>query len=346
MTPSPFWHAELLKISMAHPKDQTSNPAMALFALGHADASLSFLKLFPDETAEDVSSILAFRVLGELWRQYRIDSKINHGRTLLSMDNGYELRVFTTLIDEMAGWPPLLAANAVIRAHSPALSVDERRLYDDEIDDERDIILEICDQIARLPADLDPIRRAGLLIDRCQKLEERHEFGVCWALNLAAANRLDILGRANGVPPYPALFNREMLRFDRSRTWRDKALCAALTQAAHQLSALSFDSFHAVKTFKAQFPDLRRNSRLSSAHAYLSGLGELTPSLLARLLACTEPGARKMLRQLMSAGFAYSHPPSPAFERSSGYRLGWAASTWLRSYSLAEASATELFFDD
>lgn len=331
---------------MAHPEDQTPNPAMALFALGHVDASLSFLKLLPDETAEDVTSILAFRVLGELWKQYRIDCKINHGRTLLSMDNGYELRVFTALIDELACWPPLLAANAVIRTHSPALSAEERRLYDVEIDDKRDVVLEICDQIARLPADLDPIRGAGLLIDRCQKLEEQHEFGVCWALNLAAANRLDILGRAKGSPPFPVLFNREMLRFDRSRTWRDKALCAALTQAAHQLSAAALDSFHAVKTFKAQFPDLRRNSRLGTAHAYLSGIGELTPTLLARLLACTEPGARKMLRQLMSAGFARSHSPSSVFENSSGFRLGWPAASWLRSFSLTDAAENELFSDD
>ena len=331
---------------MSHPEDQTSNPAMALFALGHADASLSFLKLLPEERGEDVSSILAFRLLGQFWKQYRIDCKINHGRTLLSIDNGYELRMFTALIDEMAGWPPLLAANAVIRAHSPALSVDERRLYDDEINDKRDIILEICDQIARLPADLDPISRAGLLIDRCQKLEEQLEFGVCWALNMAAANRFDILGRRKGAPLFPALFNREMLRFDRSRTWRDKALCAALTESAHQLSASALDSFHAVKTFKSQFPDLRRNSRLGTAHAYLSGIGELTPTLLARLLGCTEPGARKMLRQLMSAGFAQNHRPSPVFENSSGFRLGWPGATWLRSYSLADAAKSELFSDD
>jgi hypothetical protein len=331
---------------MARSEDQTSNPAMALFALGHADASLSFLKLLPDEIAEDVTSILAFRVLGELWKQYRIDCKINHGRTLLSIDNGYELRVFTALIDELADWPPLLAANSFIRTHSPALSAEERRLYDDEIDDKRDIVLEICDQIARLPADLDPIRRVGLLIDRCQKLEEQHEFGVCWALNLSAANRLDILGRANGSPPFPALFNREMLRFDRFRTWRDKALCASLTESAHQLSGLSFDSFHAVKTFKARFPDLRRNSRLGTAHAYLSGIGELSPTLLARLLGCSEPGARKMLRQLMSAGFAQNHPPSPVFENSSCFRLGWPGATWLRSYSLADAADDELFSHD
>lgn len=331
---------------MASSEDQISNPAIALFALGHADASFSFLKLLPDGIVADVSSIIAFRLLGELWKQYRIDCKINHGRTLLSMDNGYELRVFTALIDELAGWPPLLAANSFIRTHSPALSAEERCLYDVEIDDRRDIVLEICDQIARLPADLDPIRRSGLLIDRCQKLEEQHEFGVCWALNLAAANRLDILGRAKGSPPYPALFNREMLRFDRSRTWRDKALCASLTESAHQLSGLSFDSFHAVMKFRAQFPDLRRNSRLGSAHAYLSGIGELTPTLLARLLGCTDPGARKMLRQLMSAGLAQSHSPSPVFENSSGFRLGWPAASWLRSFSLADATKSELFSDD
>lgn len=330
---------------MARSEDQTSNPAMALFALGHADASLSFLKLLPDETAKDVTSILAFRVLGELWKQYRIDCKINHGRTLLSMDNGYELRVFTALIDELAGWPSLFAANSFIRTHSPALSAEEHRLYDDEIDDKRDIVLEVCDQIARLPADLDPMRRAGLLIDRCQKLEEHYEFGVCWALNLSAANRLDILGRATGAAPFPALFNREMLRFDRSRTWRDKALCAALSESAHQLSAAALDSFHAVKTFTSQFPDLRRNSRLGTAHAYLSGIGELTPTLLALLLGCSEPGARKMLRQLMSAGFAQNHPPSPVFENSSGFRLGWPVASWLRSFSLTDASENELFSD-
>ena len=331
---------------MAHSEDQTPNPAMALFALGHADASLSFLRLLPDNIGEEVTNILAFRLLGELWKQYRIDCKINHGRTLLSMDNGYELRVFTTLIDELGGWPPLLAANAVIRAHSPALSIVERRLHDDEIDDSRDLVLEICDQITRLPADPGPIRRAGLLIDRGQKLEEQHEFGVCWALNLAAANWLDILGRVKGVPPFPALFNREMLRFDRSSTWRDQALCSALTKSAHQLSAAAFESFHAIKTFKALFPDLRRNSRLGAAHVYLSGIGELTPTLLAHLLACTEPGARKMLRQLKSAGLALNHAPSPVFERTSGFRLGWPGASWLRAFPLADAAESELFSED
>jgi len=186
---------------MTYSDEPKSSPAMPLFLLGQADASISFLRLLPESVATKATSVLAFRLLDSLWQQYRIDCRINHGRTLLSVDNGYELRVFATLIDELATWPPLLDANAVIRTHAPALLADEARLFENECEVRRDIVTEICDQIGCFPAGLDPIKASGLLIDRCQKLEEQHEFGICWALNLLGANRLDVLGRSKSCPP-------------------------------------------------------------------------------------------------------------------------------------------------
>lgn len=239
-----------------------------------------------------------------------------------------------------------MTANNIVRAHSPALSVVENQLYESVIDDSRDAVAEVCDQIARLPADIDPIKRASLLIDRCQKLEETLEFGVAWALNLAGANRLDVLGRAKAAAPFPALFSREMLRFDRSKAWRHQALSAALTEAAHHLSSVAIESIHAVHNFRAVFPDLRRNSRLGSAFVLVAGLGEMSPTLLARLVGCTEPGARKMLKQLASAGLAAAQSPSPAFELVHSFRLGWPGATWLRSNSVDDVPDVDPFDDE
>ncbi len=330
---------------MTYSDEPKSSPAMPLFLLGQADASISFLRLLPESVATKATSVLAFRLLDSLWQQYRIDCRINHGRTLLSVDNGYELRVFATLIDELATWPPLLDANAVIRTHAPALLADEARLFENECEVRRDIVTEICDQIGCFPAGLDPIKASGLLIDRCQKLEEQHEFGICWALNLLGANRLDVLGRSKSCPPFPSLFRREMQRFDRSRAWREDALRNALAKAAHNVSAQLFASVHAVQAFALAFPALRRNSRLELAFIYLVGIGDLTPTLLAHLVGCSEPGARKMLRQLADSGLAVHSPPSPSFKRVPGFRLGWPSAPWLRSNSMLESQVAELFND-
>lgn len=238
------------------------------------------------------------------------------------------------------------AANSLVRAHSPALSTGERRQYDDEIDGKREIIAEVCEQIGRLPAEIDPIQRAALLMDRCQKLEEQGELGVCWALNLSAANQLNVLGGSKVTPPFPALFSREMLRFDRSKSWRNQALCSALAGSAHEISANAFESVHASNSFRAAFPDLRRNSRLALAHSYLSGIGVLSPTLLSKLVGCTEPGARKMLRQLADAGLARVKDPSPSFERVRTFRLGGSSAAWLRSFSVLPYHPEDVFSDD
>lgn len=321
-------------------------PALPIFALGHADASLSFLKLLPDDAREDVATTLAYRLLSKLWTQYRIDCGINQGRTLLGTDNGYELRVFTALVDEVCDWVPMRSAIGIVRAHSPALSAYERQLYQSEVDEKRPLLLEVCEQIGWLTTDLDPARRAALLIDRCQKLDELSDYGICWALNLVGAFRLNPLGASKTSVPFPALFRREFLRFDRSKTWRDGALRAALAESAHEVSAAVFDGFHSKAAFDTLFPRLRSNSRLALAHVYLSGISELPPALLGRLVGCSEPGARKMLKKLMVAGFARHHTASPVFEHVEGFRLGWSSASWLRSFSTATAPAPEDHFDE
>lgn len=325
--------------------DSAVTPALSVFALGHVDASLSIVELLPDGVREGVETMLAFRLLSKLWLQYRIDCGISQGRTLSSPDNGYELRVFTLLVDEVCDWAPLRAANSSIRSNAPALSDFERQLCDDDIAHKLPLLFEVCDQVDRLSADLDPIRRSGLLIERCQKLDEVSDYGICWALNLVTAFRMKPLGMSKAVP-FPALLRRELLRFDRSLAWRDGALLAALAESAHEVSAAIFDSIHSNTLFADSFPVLRRNSRLGLAHIYLCGIGEITPSNLARLLGCSEPGARKMLRQLVVAGFAAHHPPSPVFVRSDRFRLGWPSARWLRSFSLSDAPLRADHFDD
>jgi hypothetical protein len=188
-------------VTMTMPSDTATGPALAIFALGHVDASLSFLRLLPDGVREDVATIVAYRLLSKLWIQYRIDCGISQGRTLLSPDNGYELRVFTTLIDEVCEWEPLRAAIGVVRAHSPALSAYERQCYESEVDEKRALLLDVCEQIERLATEIDPARRASLLIDRCLKLDEVSDYGICWALNLVASFRMNPLGRRRHLSP-------------------------------------------------------------------------------------------------------------------------------------------------
>lgn len=328
------------------PSDPAATPALSVFALGHVDASLSILKLLPDGIRDTVETILAFRLLSKLWIQYRIDCGINQGRTLSSPDNGYELRVFTALVDEVCDWAPLRSASSIVRSNAPALAGIERQLYDDEIEHKLPLLLEVSEQVDRLTADMDPIRRAGFLIDRCQKLDEVSDYGICWALNLVIAFHMKPLGMSKASVPFPALFRRELLRFDRSQSWRDGALVAALAESAHKVSAAIFDCVHSKSAFDGAFGGLRRNSRLGPAHIYLCGMGEISPSLLARLIGCSEPGARKMLNQLVEAGFATRHRPSPAFVRSDRFRLGWSGAAWLRSFSISDAPLRADHFDD
>lgn len=328
------------------PSYPAATPALSVFALGHVDASLSILKLLPDGIRDTVETILAFRLLSKLWIQYRIDCGISQGRTLCSPDNGYELRLFSALVDEVCDWAPMRDANSIVRSNAPALDGIERQLYDDEVEHKLPLLLEVSEQVDRLTTDIDPIRRAGLLIDRCQKLDEVSEYGICWALNLVIAFRIKPLGMSKASVPFPALFRRELLRFDRSQSWRDGALLAALAESAHEISAAIFDCVHSKSAFDGAFPGLRRNSRLSLAHIYLCGIGEMTPSLLARLIGCSEPGARKMLNQLVETGFATHHRPSPAFVRSDRFRLGSSGAAWLRSFSISDAPLRTDHFDD
>jgi hypothetical protein len=325
---------------MTQPQFERDAPNLvrAVFALGHADASLSFLRLLPAELGDRVTAVLALKLLAALWSQYRIDSGINHGRTLLSFDNGYEHRIFTRLIEEFADWEPLRTANALIRANAPALSPDERLVYEAEIDVRRDLLAEVRKQTMRLPADLDPLRQARLLIERCQKLEVLGEFGVCWALNLASALDFRVLGASKTAAPFPALFSREMLRFDRSSAWRDSALRAALVGSAQVVSRAVFGSFAGLSAFESAFTGLRSNSRLGAAFGYVLGIGELTPALLARLVECSEPGARKMLQQLVGGGFLTHRGQSASFSVIENYHLAAPGAVWLGSFSIAEAA--------
>lgn len=323
-----------------------SGAALAIFALGHADASLSFIRLLPGETRADIETILAFRLLSRLWNQYCIDSGVSQGRTLLSADNGYEIRVFSALIDVVCDWPPLRVANGVVRSHSPALSAYDRELYEIELDDKRTQLLDVGEQIERLPLDITPWKRVALLIDRCHKLDEMSDHGICWALNLSGAFSLLPLGSPKAAIPFPALFSREMLRFDRSPSWRVSALEAAIAESAQALSAMAFGAFHDYIAFDTEFHALRKHSRLRRAFLYLSGVGELAPALLGRLLGCSAPGARKMLNQLVVAGLATHHPPSPIFSHLGRFRLGWSSALWLRSFSVDTAAPFMDPFDD
>lgn len=324
----------------------SDSPALAIFTLGQAEASLSFITLLPELARDDVNTTLAYRLLSKLWAQYRVDCGIAHGRTLFSLDNGYELRLFATLVDELAVWAPLRSAIATVRVHSPALSLHERHIFESELEGKQQLLLEVSDQLQRLPTDLDPLARCTLLLDRCRKFEERDEYGICWALNLAAAFQMNVLGGTRARLPFPALFRREMLRFDRSKTWRDGALRSALAACAHTLSESVFGILHGHSAFEDTFSGLRSHSRLGLAYVYLAGIGELSPALLGNLLGCSEPGARKMLRQLVDAGFARHYPPAPAYVHVERFRFGWAQAPWLRSFSIDEDPAALDRFDE
>lgn len=323
-----------------------SGPLLTAFTLGRADLSLSFLHILPEEVSAQATSTLAFRLLLKLWEQYRIDRQINIGRTLFSADNGIELRTFTSLVDKIATWSPLREANLVVRQHSPALDRHQNALFDSQIEQQLELAHEVKEQLERIASDRNPVDRVGLLVDRCRKLNDVHEDGICWALNLVCANDLNPLAASNPVPPFPALLRRELLRSDRSMPWRQVELDRHLTASAQDLAATIMSIIHDFSEFSAKFPSLRQNSRLATAFSFLAGLQDLTPHILAKLIGCTEPGARKMLRQLAEAGFATQHPLAPAFVATESYRLGWPRDSWLWSSSLVDDSPYEKFDDE
>lgn len=325
-----------------------STEAMAIFAVGHYQSSRSFLNILAEDETDEITMVFALRQLSRMWHQYRMDRGINHGRTLLSMDNSFEVRVFSRLISELTEWQPLRKANSIVMGLSPALSPDERRIHDSDLSESLDVVQELTDILMRSPTDLLPFDALGQLIDKCLKLEEKHERGACWALNLGCALRADRLGLGDRSTPFPALLRREMFRFDRSKVWRRQALISAIAQSGHDSSQIIFDLYRSLSAFKFEFLSLRRHSRLRSAFSYLSGFGELNPTMLARILGCSEPGARKMLALLCGSGFAVRKTPSPAFSVATKFRSAWPKAAWLRSrgYEAAHDAGDPFSFED
>ena len=64
-----------------------------------------------------------------------------------------------------------------------------------------------------------------------------------------------------------------------------------------------FASFAGTLACDSAFSRVRGYSRLGPGFIYVLAMGELPPTLLARLVECSEPGALKMLRQLVDGGF-------------------------------------------
>jgi hypothetical protein len=77
------------------------------------------------------------------------------------------------------------------------------------------------------------------------------DFISIFAINIAVTGPTAVFKQA--IPPFPSLVSSEMLRFDRSKSCRQSALCSALTESAHQLSAAALESFHSVTAFWGEF---------------------------------------------------------------------------------------------
>jgi hypothetical protein len=291
---------------------QSTEIGMA-FALGELNVSYSFIAVLPEQRKPIMHTALAFRILARLWKQYREDSSLSHGRTLVSADNSFEIRVFLALVEQYSSWAPLRAAAGRIRAVSPALLPHEQDCRDELMDQSLALCVDVADVIGRKCSGQALAATLDRLIEACWKFDEASPTGVCWALNLLCALDPERIGMFRGQIPSPSLLRREMFRVDRSRSWRLMALEETVSRSAGQSCADILDLFACFRGFDASFAELRRHSRLREAFVYLAGIGELSPAVLARLLRCSDPGARKMLTRLGTARLAVALSPSPFF---------------------------------
>ncbi len=316
------------------PANQGSEETTA-FSLGHVDASLSFLALLSDDLRDVATQMLALKWLSRLWQQYKEDCSLNHGRTLVSLDNSFEIRLFLRLVGDFADWSPLRDAIRLLASATPALSPYEVEQFETTYPHAHDLCNDIVGQLSRLEPNRSPSARIAGMITRLESVEASSEISICWALNLVLALRPGAVGLSRLCTPFPSLLRRELFRFDRSPAWRAQALLSTITASAHMVSDDVFGGIWALRAFERGFPALRRHSRLRIALVLLVGLGEVTPSILGKLLGCTEPGARKLLGLLAGAGLGVRIAPSPAFSASTTFRLAEPGLKWMRSLGSA-----------
>jgi hypothetical protein len=281
----------------------------------------------------------------DIWRQYREDRRLGHGRTLLSADNSYEIRVFLELVCQLSEWSPLRRAACQIRDASPRLSVAEHQLSAASLEASLELIETLRPIVDRDWSDRGPDEALSLIVHASSKHDELYDDGVCWAINLLAAFFTGHIGISRGSLPSPALLRRECFRVDRSENWKLRAISELIAASAASSVNDVREILASVTAFGDAFPALRRHSRLKSAFLALVGIGELSPGRLGSLIGCSEPGARKMLYQLAKARLATPLPSSAGFAAlSKAPRL---SKPWLERVGMVDGAGVAAFeFDE
>lgn len=309
------------------------------FRLGQNDAFLRCFVPIDTQAAPPLAVPLALRLLRRLWLQYREDRALEGPASLLSNENLQErahflASVIASIDTEEEFWVLGQAIDQLQRLLSP-----EDRITDfTDILTEQDQELLNTVQMAILAASRDNKHSPDVRLHRLlnafkysNDLSERPvaQLSPCWAVNLVAALTPMSLGISTIPLPFPGLFRREMFRADRSDTWCEMALVNMITVAAETVMAETIDLQSATSQFDDIFPHRRSNGRINDVYHLLSGFGQLTATQIARGTGMTEPGARKLLHQLSSAGFAYKVDNGAQWSSIVKFRIGPPQHHWL-----------------
>lgn len=312
------------------------------FALGERRASISFLDVLPSKLRSDAEAALALSLLSRLWSQYREDRRLNHGRTLFSSDNSFELRVFLELITEAAGWAALRSAAELVRRIAPPLSPAEQSLRDAWLTESKELMDLLSQWVERDWGMRTPAQRLDKIVEGCLKYEDVYEDGVCWALNILTALDKSDVGLTERKLPSPSLLRREMFRLDRSSKWRADALCHSIATSCERSSDEIRNVLASLAAFDVAFPARRKHSRLKTGFLAVLGAGEVSVSSLGRWVGCTGAGARKMLESLAKERLARPLPSSLGFVSIPKIRSrSRDGNGWLSASSIGDVGAFE-----
>ena len=294
--------------------------ALLTFRLGQADLLWGLDIAEFSQLANSYHRLAAIAVIMRMWNQYKIDRAEEIYGSLISDQDIAQRNRFIDLVAALFDENALIVAaiSDIRRVIGSGHSADNA--FDAETEHEIDELCSMSADNKRIASPSDaPDTRIGKAIKRFAMLEldsDQSSFigrSNCWMINLALASASIELGLTATALPYPALISRELLRIDRDAAMKSSEI-ARLARKSVELTIMDLLSLSACRAaWIRTVSNLQKNSRSLEVYRSLLTFGELTPLGMSRLfsdrgspngLSLSEPGARKLLMQLLRHGFA------------------------------------------
>lgn len=320
--------------------------ALLTFRLGQADLLWGLGIAEFSQFESSYRRLAAIAVIMRMWNQYKTDrAEEIHGSLISDQDIAQRNR-FIDLVAALFGGNALIvgAISDIRRVIGSGHAADNA--FDVETEHEIDALCSMSAEIKRIASSSDaPDTRIDKAIMQFAMLEldgDQSSFigrSNCWMINLALASASIELGLTATPLPYPALIRRELLRIDRNGAMKSSEIARLATKSVEMaiIDLLSLSACRAawVRTVS----NLQKNSRSLEVYRSLLTFGEMTPLGMARLFSdrsshdgpsLSEPGARKLLMQLLKHGFAVKLDGTARFRAVRKFSVDLPTIDWLR----------------